>query len=245
MEQEMLSQIYSGGFNQSQDTQQFVLGQDSYPLFTQTQSQSQNSQQLNFMNQKKDNLPIIEEENNPFSQINLSDKQQLISQQIEQLYSESQKCDSEKIESNQFEMQQVQFTGNNYSEKTSFNPSPYIPNQGKSLPKNGSTKKLATHLEGVPNSGILTDFKSRMSEFRNNLCNLVSEAKQKFFELADKNLSKLLENVGHIENILISETETTLQEEMRNKVIDQKVEVLFKEIFSLLNDLGAKQSSFN
>ena len=68
--------------------------------------------------------------------------------------------------------------------------------------------------------------------------NQVNESKQRFCELADKNLGKLLENVTHIENILVNETENTLQEEMRNKLIDQKIDMLFKEIFSLLNDLN-------
>ena len=87
---------------------------------------------------------------------------------------------------------------------------------------------------------ILNDFKSKMNDHRASLVGLFNEAKQRFCDLADKNLSKLIDNMNHIETILTNDTENTLHEEMRNKIIDQKIDLLFKEIFNLLNDLSSK-----
>ena len=79
--------------------------------------------------------------------------------------------------------------------------------------------------------------KWKMNEFRTSLFNLVNESKQRFCELADKTLNKLLDNMNNIEIILANETENTL----RNQVIDQKIDILFKEIFNFLNDLNSRQ----
>lgn len=233
-----MSQIYSGNYCQSQECQQFNFCQDSYPLFTQSQSQSQNSQPLNFLapcNQppKSTNLPIINEEESSNSQAVYSQKQQIISQQIDQLLTQSQGIELDREE--QFHLEVVNQVTLETSEKMMSNFKQKQINQTRLLQKPSSLKKIS--VTNHDNAPIMKEFKIKIDEFRNKLIGIVEEAKNKFADIAERYLAKLLENVNQIEIILVAETDATLQEEQRNKVIDQKIEILFKEIFSLLSDL--------
>ena len=248
----MLSQILSGSYEQNEETQNFGSCQD-YQLFSQSQSQS--SQQLEFhqnqiiLNTKKEQLTIIEEEDNYNSQLNLSQKQVQLSQQIDQLYSDSQK-NLEENNKNQFnyyvqdQNMNPNINKNDRHNTTGYNQMTKTPNSKGLDTKKGSTKKSTTNMNNselsFSNQNILNDFKSKMNDHRASLVGLFNEAKQRFCDLADKNLSKLIDNMNHIETILTNDTENTLHEEMRNKIIDQKIDLLFKEIFNLLNDLSSK-----
>jgi hypothetical protein len=256
MEHDILSQIYSGSFDQTDETQNFGGNLGSYAMISQSQSQSQSSQQFIFVPNQvgvkntKGPLSTIEEEDTSIqrSQIIISQKQAMLSQQIDQLYNESQKInDEEKVVNNQFEISDEeamnllkhQRTNPQINHKNNNSKRGFGKEELKT--KNESLKKSNLHHTSgeinIQDQGILNEFKWKMNEFRTSLFNLVNESKQSFCELADKTLNKLLDNMNNIEMILANETENTL----RNQVIDQKIDILFKEIFNFLNDLNSRQ----
>lgn len=66
---------------------------------------------------------------------------------------------------------------------------------------------------------------NKIDSMKNNFCNFVESFKQKF-----------INDASSIKNILILNCDYNLQEEERNKIIDVRIEMLHKEIFSILNE---------
>lgn len=83
---------------------------------------------------------------------------------------------------------------------------------------------------------FVQDFRNRSQEMINNTISMFDSFKTQFCDFIEEHKIKFIKDSSFIQELLIAETLYVLTEEERNKTIDARMEMLFKEMMNILNE---------
>lgn len=188
--------------------------------------------------------------NNPFLTNNNSTNQfMMTNNDLKNNYKNQQVSNSSNLQ-----MKNNQMKGGMVSSSNNFIPNSYqnnLKNQSSTNFNNNTMKtkgKISTNNiylsktnnNFTPNTNYdsLT-FLNTTEEMIANTMQTMEDLKTNFCSLVDKYKERFLVNAELLKEILFQETEFTIQEEEKNKVLDDRIETLFREMMNILNEFSS------
>ena len=86
-------------------------------------------------------------------------------------------------------------------------------------------------------SNMSQEFISKLDIFVNNGLNILENSKKEYINLIDNYKNNFRKNANFLKNLLVINTENIINEEEKNKIIDQRMNQLFNELINLMNDI--------
>jgi hypothetical protein len=213
--------------------------QYSYGDYSQQDSQTGMYVEGNYT-YRNNTLPAIEEEEPYFGNNNPQNNKQ---KQLQKLEVISQEIDN--IESNMEtqEINEAMFVGDAYKPETRHNPKhQLIANYQQSLNINNNNVNNNTNSyqnSKTPtkyNSNILNEFNENFNNQVRKVIDMYDQFKLVFCNNIDEAKRKFLYNTDQIREIVINDTERILDSEERNRELDMKMMIVYKELQNVMNE---------
>lgn len=186
--------------------------------------------QADIKNQKDPNLESISEEETPFK-LQRNDKNQ-IKQQI-------QIQNQQPINPTEYRVQQLSQQLDNLENETQKTPFEPKNANNSTTPMNNDFQQEQCNYEKGSNgvlSSMIVQFNKNIDEMVNRTEKMMDEYKCDICSYIDNHKMKFKKNAEFLKSLLVAETEIVLTEEERNKIIDTRMQALFKEMVNILND---------
>lgn len=138
---------------------------------------------------------------------------------------------------NSMKMNQMPQGGNNHFAKT-INPVSNNFNNVKTKTKTNVTYLPNEELQAPSNanSDMAIEFQTQCEEIIFKMTSMMDSIKANFCNFVDNFKNKFTSDAEMIKSILLINTQQIIGEEERNKVIDMRIEALFKDVFNILNE---------
>jgi hypothetical protein len=106
---------------------------------------------------------------------------------------------------------------------------------------NTSPQSVRSNTNFDHQSSILNnEFRAKTQEIRNAGLNVMEGLKSSFCSFIENYKIKFIKDTEIIENVLNLDAENIISNEERNKIIDQRMDILFKDLFSILSEFQRK-----
>ena len=182
--------------------------------------------------------PFLQKQNNNFGMNNQHPKNPTS-------YPQALQYQNQHLGNANVNMKQINnFNNNNPQPKTKNKVNiSYAPNDNVSMTNssggyNNNGIAISNSIKNCPNGNhdLVTEYKSKTEQLIVNMINVVDGLKINYCEFLDNFKTKFVEDAEFMKNVLIAETIQTLDDEDRNKIIDNRMEGLFREMMGILSE---------
>lgn len=222
---QMVDSQYTNAFQQDNESG------DDYALHTFGFESQANYAQSDNKGLKDPNLESIREEETPFKLQGNENKHSIKKQNL----NKNQQMDN----LTEFRVQQLSQQLDNLENETQ---------KAQFEPKNGNCSSVSiisglqprqvTYDKGLKEglSSMSTQFRQNIDDMLNRTEKMMDDYKLDICSFIDNHKLKFRKNAEFLKNLLVAETEMVITEEERNKMIDVRMQALFKEMVNILND---------